>query len=462
MLNRQRGDALVYPFIYRSDSITKMVVVSILLAGDIHPNPGPVRHPCGICGTPVAESHRAVCCDYCDQWVHIRCAGISQSVYNRLSETSNEWYCSLCSGIEYPYQPESVSDREARLATRRRRRLEESEDDREARLATRRQRRMNESEQEREATLGTRRQRRLEESEDDREARLATRRQRRMNESEQETEATLGTRRQRRLEESEDDREARLATRRQRRMNESEQEREATLGTRRQRRLEESEDDREARLATRRQRRMNESEQEREATLGTRRQRRLEESEDDREARLATRRQRRMNESEQETEATLATRRQRRLNESAQQRTNPNSHGHNHTSQNSYLYEGGWRNIPLHEQPWVNDIMMKFQKKQDKWNHIKCTLCNEMWPIRFQPSQIETYTCIHCKRDKNIPKLFSPQNDMDPGVVPQCLENMTQIEEMLIARACPIMTVYRKHGGQRGYSGHVLNLPQNI
>ena len=33
---------------------------------------------------------------------------------------------------------------------------------------------------------------------------------------------------------------------------------------------------------------------------------------------------------------------------------------------------------------------------------------------------------------------------------------------MLIARACPIMCVYRKHGGQRGYRGHVLNLPQDI
>ena len=39
---------------------------------------------------------------------------------------------------------------------------------------------------------------------------------------------------------------------------------------------------------------------------------------------------------------------------------------------------------------------------------------------------------------------------------------MTQIEELLIVRACPIMTVYHKHGGQLGYSGHVINLPQNI
>ena len=51
---------------------------------------------------------------------------------------------------------------------------------------------------------------------------------------------------------------------------------------------------------------------------------------------------------------------------------------------------------------------------------------------------------------------------MDPGSVPPCLQNMTQIEELLIAQACPIMTLYHKHGGQLGYSGHVLNLPQNI
>lgn len=39
---------------------------------------------------------------------------------------------------------------------------------------------------------------------------------------------------------------------------------------------------------------------------------------------------------------------------------------------------------------------------------------------------------------------------MDPKSVPPCLRNLSQIEEMLIARACPIMSIYRKHGGQRG------------
>ena len=51
---------------------------------------------------------------------------------------------------------------------------------------------------------------------------------------------------------------------------------------------------------------------------------------------------------------------------------------------------------------------------------------------------------------------------MDPGLVHQQLQGLTQVEEMLIARVCPIMSMYRKHGGQRGYRGHVLNLPQDI
>ena len=51
---------------------------------------------------------------------------------------------------------------------------------------------------------------------------------------------------------------------------------------------------------------------------------------------------------------------------------------------------------------------------------------------------------------------------MDPGPLPLELQGLTDIEEMLIARACPIMCVYRKHGVQRGYRGNVLNLSQDV
>ena len=51
---------------------------------------------------------------------------------------------------------------------------------------------------------------------------------------------------------------------------------------------------------------------------------------------------------------------------------------------------------------------------------------------------------------------------MIPSLVPSQLAGLTQVEEMLIARALPIMRVYIKPGGQRGYSGHCINLPQNV
>ena len=51
---------------------------------------------------------------------------------------------------------------------------------------------------------------------------------------------------------------------------------------------------------------------------------------------------------------------------------------------------------------------------------------------------------------------------MIPSPVPNELKDLTQVEEMLIARASPIMRVYIKPGSQRGYSGHCINLPQNV
>ena len=51
---------------------------------------------------------------------------------------------------------------------------------------------------------------------------------------------------------------------------------------------------------------------------------------------------------------------------------------------------------------------------------------------------------------------------MIPSCIPNELQDLTQIEEMLIARALPIMNVYVKPGGQRGFSGHCINLPQQV
>ena len=40
-------------------------------------------------------------------------------------------------------------------------------------------------------------------------------------------------------------------------------------------------------------------------------------------------------------------------------------------------------------------------------------------------------------------KSFSSANDMDPGYVPYQRKGHTQAEEILIAKGCPVMRVYR-------------------
>ena len=51
---------------------------------------------------------------------------------------------------------------------------------------------------------------------------------------------------------------------------------------------------------------------------------------------------------------------------------------------------------------------------------------------------------------------------MDPGEVPDELQDLTEIEEMLIARVFPVMSIYRLRGGQHGYRGNVINFPQDV
>ena len=119
------------------------------------------------------------------------------------------------------------------------------------------------------------------------------------------------------------------------------------------------------------------------------------------------------------------------------------------------------KNVCLHKQPWAKANVKKFAKST-QYCICQCYVCKEAWPLKSKPKSPHSYMCSRCSRDKKSPKKFSDQNSMLPLCVPQELKNLTQVEEMLIARALPIMRVYIKPGGQRGYSGHCINLPQNV
>ena len=82
--------------------------------------------------------------------------------------------------------------------------------------------------------------------------------------------------------------------------------------------------------------------------------------------------------------------------------------------------------------------------------------------MKSKPRTPDTYVCSRCSRDKKCPKKFSVENAIIPSPVPLRLQGHSQVEGVLIARALPIMRVNIKPGGQRGYSGHCINLPQNV
>ena len=70
-------------------------------------------------------------------------------------------------------------------------------------------------------------------------------------------------------------------------------------------------------------------------------------------------------------------------------------------------------------------------------------------------------TCRRCSRDKNAVKMFSNENNMNPGPVPDELKDIS-IEQQLICRIAPAIHVHMlKHGGIAA-NGHCVTFPQNV
>jgi len=74
-----------------------------------------------------------------------------------------------------------------------------------------------------------------------------------------------------------------------------------------------------------------------------------------------------------------------------------------------------------------------------------CCSCKERWPNMqiIQKSQM----CRRCHYEKGL-KLFSAENNMDPGILPQELQDLTYVEQMLIAQIHPIVSCHILKGGE--------------
>ena len=71
-------------------------ICTILLSGDVHMNPGPIKYPCTNCKKGVRSNQRAIRCDFCDEWTHMKCTTISLSQFNKLSTSDETFYCTKC------------------------------------------------------------------------------------------------------------------------------------------------------------------------------------------------------------------------------------------------------------------------------------------------------------------------------------------------------------------------------
>ncbi|XP_072043026.1 uncharacterized protein [Amphiura filiformis] len=57
--------------------------------------------PCGMCKGPINHCHKAVQCDNCEQWHHIRCGGMDDITYNTLHDQTFLWMCPACEVVVF-------------------------------------------------------------------------------------------------------------------------------------------------------------------------------------------------------------------------------------------------------------------------------------------------------------------------------------------------------------------------
>ncbi|KAI9103946.1 hypothetical protein DFS34DRAFT_668475 [Phlyctochytrium arcticum] len=101
---------------------------------------------------------------------------------------------------------------------------------------------------------------------------------------------------------------------------------------------------------------------------------------------------------------------------------------------------------PLHSVNLEQQNLLKtFGKKLKLATPVHfCQCCKQQWP-NMEIFKIAGF-CRRCQNEKKMKKL-SANNDMDLGIVPDELQGLTLMEQMLIAQIHPIVSCYLLKGG---------------
>ena len=112
----------------------------------------------------------------------------------------------------------------------------------------------------------------------------------------------------------------------------------------------------------------------------------------------------------------------------------------------------------------VHDVVTPYERKYiETLLNIRIQWCIEcrMFSLHHSTATDHVYQCQPCARGTNAKN--QPDNNMDPGDVPQELAELTLVEEMVISLIHPQIKVHRiKGSGQLRYSGNTISFPQDV
>ena len=104
--------------------------------------------------------------------------------------------------------------------------------------------------------------------------------------------------------------------------------------------------------------------------------------------------------------------------------------------------------------------IQNFNRAMEQVKMESCGRCKERWFCMDLKSDV-CHRCFNRDKGNKTPFLMSAENEMDPGELPAHLPELTQVEEMIIARCHVQMMVHRYRGHQYHYSGHCVSFMQN-
>jgi len=96
------------------------------------------------------------------------------------------------------------------------------------------------------------------------------------------------------------------------------------------------------------------------------------------------------------------------------------------------------------------------------FNNLTAIVCVSCSAKHFRTADPAAYVLTKCSK---APTKITAAHNMDPGAVAEALQDLTTVEQMLIASVAPVMSVMQLsgyRGGQWRFKGHVTCFPQDI